>query len=60
MPITLGVLKPDELEARIRGRGTLAPERRHEIVGLGFKAIVGGTLATCCTGAVVGLIGGVA
>ncbi len=44
----------------IGGLGTLAPERRHEIVGLGFKAIVGGTLATCCTGAVVGLIGGVA
>jgi CNT family concentrative nucleoside transporter len=42
----------------IGGLGTLAPERRSEIVGLGLKSIVAGTLATCCTGAVVGLVGG--
>ncbi|MGI9264335.1 MAG: NupC/NupG family nucleoside CNT transporter, partial [Gammaproteobacteria bacterium] len=41
----------------IGGLSTLAPERRKEIVDLGIRSIVGGTLATCCTGAVVGLIG---
>jgi CNT family concentrative nucleoside transporter len=34
----------------------MAPERREEIVGLGMKSIVAGTLATCMTGAVVGII----
>jgi CNT family concentrative nucleoside transporter len=37
------------------GMGSLAPERREEIVGLGMKAIVAGTLATCMTGAVIGI-----
>jgi CNT family concentrative nucleoside transporter len=40
----------------IGGLATLVPERREEVVGLGLKSIVGGTLATCCTGAVVGLL----
>ncbi len=40
----------------IGGLATMAPKRRAEIVSLGLKSIVGGTLATCCTGAVVGLI----
>ena len=34
----------------------VTPERRDEIVGLGVKSIVAGTLATCMTGAVVGII----
>jgi CNT family concentrative nucleoside transporter len=38
------------------GLGTMAPERREEIIGLGLKSIVAGTLATCLTGAVVGLL----
>jgi CNT family concentrative nucleoside transporter len=38
--------------------GTMAPERRDEIVALGLRSIVGGTLATCMTGAVVGILGG--
>jgi len=42
----------------IGGLATLVPERRAEIVGLGLRSIVGGTLATASTGAVVGLIGG--
>ena len=42
----------------IGGLSTLAPDRRKEIVGLGMRSIVGGTLATCCTGGIVGLIGG--
>ena len=40
----------------IGGLATLVPERRAEIVGLGIKSIIGGTLATCLTGTVVGLL----
>jgi CNT family concentrative nucleoside transporter len=40
----------------IGGMGAMAPERKTEIVGLGLKSIVGGTLATCMTGAVVGML----
>lgn len=39
----------------IGGLGSMAPERRSEIVALGMKAIVAGTIATCMTGAVVGI-----
>lgn len=39
----------------IGGLGTMVPERRSEIVALGMKSIVSGTLATLMTGAVVGL-----
>jgi CNT family concentrative nucleoside transporter len=39
----------------IGGLGSLAPERRDEIAGLGMKALVAGTLATCMTGAVIGI-----
>jgi len=38
------------------GMGAMVPERRREIVGLGMKSLVAGTLATCLTGAVVGLV----
>jgi CNT family concentrative nucleoside transporter len=38
------------------GIGTMVPERRDEIAGLGFKSIVAGTLATMTTGAFVGLL----
>lgn len=40
----------------IGGLGVMVPERRHEIVGLGLKSIVSGLLATCTTGAVIGLL----
>jgi len=40
----------------IGGLGTMAPERRAEIVDLGIKSIVAGTLATCLTAAAVALI----
>jgi CNT family concentrative nucleoside transporter len=36
--------------------GTLAPERRHEVVELGFRAILSGTIASCMTGATAGLL----
>lgn len=39
----------------IGGLGSLVPDRRSEVVSLGVKAIVAGTLATCMTGAVVSL-----
>ena len=39
----------------IGGMGAMVPERRGEIVDLGFKSIVAGTIATCMTAAVVGL-----
>jgi CNT family concentrative nucleoside transporter len=38
------------------GLGTMCPERRPEIVQLGLKTIVSGTLATCLTAAIVGVI----
>ncbi len=40
----------------IGGLATMAPERRDEVVALGMKTIVAGTLATCMTGAVVGML----
>ncbi len=39
----------------IGGMGAMVPERRGEIVALGMKSILAGTLATCLTAAVVGL-----
>ena len=40
----------------IGGLGAMAPQRRPEIVALGMKSILAGTLATLMTGAVVGLL----
>jgi CNT family concentrative nucleoside transporter len=40
----------------IGGMSTMCPGRRAEIVSLGLKSIVAGTLATCLTAATVGLI----
>jgi CNT family concentrative nucleoside transporter len=42
----------------IGGMATMAPERREEVVSLGLKSIVAGTLCTCILGAIVGMIGG--
>ncbi|MFC1813708.1 NupC/NupG family nucleoside CNT transporter [Thermodesulfobacteriota bacterium] len=52
-----GFANPGSLGIMIGGMGTMAPERRNEIVALGFRSIVAGTLATCMTGAVVGILG---
>lgn len=52
-----GFANPGSLGIMIGGLGTMASERRDEIVALGFRAIVAGTLATCMTGAVVGILG---
>jgi CNT family concentrative nucleoside transporter len=40
----------------IGGLATMAPSRRTEIVDLGFRSIVSGTLSTCLLGALVGVI----
>jgi CNT family concentrative nucleoside transporter len=40
----------------IGGMGAMVPERRREIVSLGPRSILSGTLATCMSGAVVGLL----
>jgi concentrative nucleoside transporter, CNT family len=39
----------------IGGLVTMCPERRAEIIALGGRTIISGTLATCLTGAVAGL-----
>ena len=41
----------------IGGLAALVPERREEIVGLSMRALLGGTLATMMTGAIVGIVG---
>jgi CNT family concentrative nucleoside transporter len=40
----------------IGGMGAMVPERRAEIVALGLRSILAGTLATCMSGAVVALL----
>jgi CNT family concentrative nucleoside transporter len=40
----------------IAGLATMAPERRDDVVSLGLKSIVSGTLATCLMGAIVGVL----
>ncbi|MCF8091757.1 MAG: nucleoside:proton symporter [Desulfotignum sp.] len=51
-----GFANPGSLGIMIGGLGTMAPDRRGEIVSLGIRSIVAGTIATCMTGAIVGLI----
>jgi len=41
----------------IGGMGAISPQRRGEVVDLGLRSIVAGTLATMMTGCVVGLLG---
>jgi CNT family concentrative nucleoside transporter len=42
----------------IGGLGAMVPARRGEIVALGFRTILSGTLATCMSGAVAGAMAG--
>lgn len=51
-----GFANPGSLGIMIGGLGTMAPERRGEIVSLGLKSIIAGTIATCMTGVIVGLL----
>lgn len=50
-----GFANPGSLGIMIGGMGAMAPEKRDEIVALGLRSIVGGTLAACMTGAVAGI-----
>nr|WP_321396049.1 nucleoside transporter C-terminal domain-containing protein [uncultured Desulfobacter sp.] len=50
-----GFANPGSLGIMIGGMGGMVPERRDEIVALGLRSIVAGTLATCMTGAVAGM-----
>jgi CNT family concentrative nucleoside transporter len=40
----------------IGGLATMAPERREDVLSLGFKSMVSGTLSTCLMGAIVGVL----
>jgi concentrative nucleoside transporter, CNT family len=40
----------------IAGLATMAPERRDDVLSLGVKSIVSGTIATCLMGAIVGTL----
>lgn len=40
----------------VSGLATMAPHRRAEIAKLGLRSLIGGTLATCATAAVVGIM----
>jgi CNT family concentrative nucleoside transporter len=53
-----GFANPGSLGIMIGGMGSMVPERREEIVSLGIRAVVAGTIATCMTGTVAGLFTG--
>jgi CNT family concentrative nucleoside transporter len=40
----------------IGGIGTMVPERRHEIISMSSRSMLGGALSTCMSGTVVGLL----
>ncbi|MFT5350603.1 MAG: CNT family concentrative nucleoside transporter [Gammaproteobacteria bacterium] len=46
--ISLGIM--------LTGLIIMVPERRNEILELGFKSLIGGTIATSCTAAIIGII----
>jgi CNT family concentrative nucleoside transporter len=52
-----GFANPGSLGIMIGGMGTMVPEKRDEIVALGFRSVIGGTLTSLMTGAVVGIVG---
>jgi CNT family concentrative nucleoside transporter len=51
-----GFANPGSLGIMIGGLGTMVPSRRNTIAELGLRSIIAGTMATCMTGAIVGLI----
>jgi len=51
-----GFANPGSLGIMIGGLGTMVPSRRITIAELGLRSIIAGTMATCMTGAIVGLI----
>jgi concentrative nucleoside transporter, CNT family len=51
-----GFANPGSLGIMIGGMGAMAPERRAEIIQLGMKSILSGTMATLMTGAIVAIV----
>jgi len=51
-----GFANPGSLGIMIGGMGAMAPDRRDEITSLGIRSIIAGTISTCMTGAVVGIL----
>src|SRR5262245_26682417 len=51
-----GIANFGSLGIMIGGLGTMSPERRRDVVDLGIKSIVAGTLATCLIAATVALL----
>jgi len=51
-----GFANPGSLGIMIGGLGSIAPDRRNDIVSLGVRSVIAGTIATCMTGAVVGIL----
>jgi CNT family concentrative nucleoside transporter len=51
-----GFANPGSMGIIIAGLGALAPDRRGEVASLGPAAVIGGTVATCMTGAAVGVL----
>jgi CNT family concentrative nucleoside transporter len=41
---------------QIGGIGMMVPERKQEIISLGFKAMIAGTIASCMSGAIIGIL----
>jgi CNT family concentrative nucleoside transporter len=52
-----GFANPGSLGIMIGGMSTMAPGRRTEIVELGLRSIVSGTLTSCMIGSIIGVIG---
>jgi CNT family concentrative nucleoside transporter len=51
-----GFANPGSLGIMIGGMGVIAPERRNEIISLGLRSVIAGTISTCMTGAVAGIV----
>jgi CNT family concentrative nucleoside transporter len=52
-----GFANPGSMGIMIGGMSTMAPGRRNEIVELGMRSVVSGTLTSCMIGSIVGVIG---
>jgi CNT family concentrative nucleoside transporter len=51
-----GFANPGSVGIMIGGLSAMAPQRRQEIVALGFRSLLAGTLATCMTGTIAALL----
>ena len=51
-----GFANPGSVGIMIGGLGSMVAERRNEIVALGWRSLLAGTIATAMTGAVVGIV----